>query len=408
MATIRPFRALRPTPSMAARVACVPYDVVDDSEVREFIGENPLSFLRVTRPEAELAEQEKQTAVFAFEQARKNLIWLIDEGILVNDAKDLLYVYQLTDGSHRQTGVVACCSLDEYEQGLIRKHENTRPDKVENRTGHLLTLRAQTGLILLAHRGTEKIKKLAADATTTEPLYDFHAADGTQHTIWRVSETEPWVRAFSEVPVMYIADGHHRIESAATARKRILSGNGNLPGGDEFNFVMAGIFPAEELQILAYNRAVRGLNGLTVDEFFKRLQPVFSISESGQKVPQKHGEICAYVNGKWFTLSLHADSFHDSDLIERLDVSILQDRILGPVLGIDDPRTDERLIFVGGNRGTQELERFVDGGEADVAFSLFPTTMGDLLAVSDADKIMPPKSTWFEPKLKDGLLIHKI
>lgn len=393
---------------MADRVACVPYDVVDDSEVREFISENPLSFLRVTRPEAELAEQEKQTAVFAFERARQNLRRLIDEGILVSDLKDSLYVYRLTDGSHRQTGVVACCSLDEYEQGQIRKHENTRPDKVENRTGHLLTLRAQTGLILLAHRSTETIKKLAAEATTIEPLYDFHAADGTQHTIWRVSDTSPWVNAFSEVPILYIADGHHRIESAATARQRILASAGNLPSGDEYNFVMAGIFPAEELQILAYNRAVRSLNGLTIDEFFERLRPTFSISESEQKRPQKHGEICIYLDGKWFTLSLRADSFHDSDLTERLDVSILQDRILRPVLGIEDPRTDERLIFVGGNRGTKELEKIVDNGGAAIAFSLFPTTMDDLLAVSDAGKIMPPKSTWFEPKLKDGLLIHKI
>jgi uncharacterized protein (DUF1015 family) len=393
---------------MADRVACVPYDVVDDSEVREFIRENPLSFLRVTRPEAELAEQERQTAVFAFEQARQNLRRLIDEDILVSDTEPSLYVYRLTAGAHQQTGVVACCSLDEYEQGQIRKHENTRPDKVENRTGHLLTLRAQTGLILLAHRGTDTIKKLSAEAIAGEPLYDFHVSDGTQHTIWRVSDTEPWIQAFAKVPAMYIADGHHRIESAATARKRILSGNGNLPGGDEFNFVMAGIFPAEELQILAYNRAVRDLNGLTAEQFLERVQPMFSVTETDRKEPKKHGEICVYLGGKWYRLSLSVEYFHDSDLIERLDVSILQDRILEPILGIDDPRTDERIIFVGGNRGTQELERLVDNGEAAVAFSLFPTTMHDLLAVSDAGEIMPPKSTWFEPKLKDGLLIHKI
>jgi uncharacterized protein (DUF1015 family) len=393
---------------MADRVACVPYDVVDDSEVREFIRENPLSFLRVTRPEAELAVQERQTAVFAFEQARKNLLRLIDEGILISDSEDSLYVYRLTTGAHQQTGVVACCSLDEYEQGLIRKHENTRPDKVENRTGHLLTLRAQTGLILLAHRGTEAIKKMAAEATATEPLYDFHVADGTQHTIWRVSDAAPWSNAFSDVPMLYIADGHHRIESAATARKRILAGGGNLPSGDEYNFVMAGIFPAEELQIMAYNRAVRDLNGLTAEQFLQRLQPTFGVSETDQNKPRKHGEICVYLDGKWYELSLNAGSLHEADLIKRLDVSILQNQILGPILGIVDPRTDERIIFVGGNRGTQELERLVNSGEAAIAFSLFPTTMSDLLAVSDAGEIMPPKSTWFEPKLKDGLLIHKI
>jgi Uncharacterized conserved protein len=408
VATIKPFRALRPQPDVADRVACVPYDVVDDSEVREFIHENPLSFLRVTRPEAELAEQERQTAVFAFEQARQSLRRLIDEGILISETDDSLYVYRLRTGVHEQTGVVACCSLDEYEQGLIRKHENTRPDKVENRTGHLLTLRAQTGLILLAQRGTETIQKLAMEAAATDPLYDFHAADGTQHTIWRITDTKPWLQAFSEVPVMYIADGHHRIESAATARKRILAGDGNLPGGDEFNFVMAGIFPAEELRIMAYNRAVRDLNGLTVGDFLERLQPVFTISESKTKEPKSHGEISMYLAEKWYKLSFNETYSHEPDLIARLDVSILQDRILKPILGIDDPRTDERIIFVGGNRGTAELERLVNIGKAAVAFSLFPTTMDDLLAVSDAGEIMPPKSTWFEPKLRDGLLIHQI
>jgi uncharacterized protein (DUF1015 family) len=408
VATIKPFRALRPIPHMANRVACVPYDVVDDSEVREFIRENPLSFLRVTRPEAEIPEQYKTAPVIAFEQARKNLRGLIDEGIFISETKASLYVYRLSAGAHQQTGIVACCSLDEYEQGLIRKHENTRPDKVENRTGHLLTLRAQTGLILLAHRGTETIKKLAKDATATDPLYDFRAADGTQHTIWQTSDTKSWLQAFSEVPVMYIADGHHRIESAATARKRILAGNGNLPGGNEFNFVMAGIFPAEELRIMAYNRAVRDLNGLQTREFLELLQPTFSISESEQKEPKTHGEICIYLGGKWYTLSFSEKYSHATDLIGRLDVSIVQNQILGPVLGINDPRTDDRIIFVGGKRGTKELEKLVDSGEATVAFSLFPTTMDDLLAVSDAGEIMPPKSTWFEPKLKDGLLIHQI
>jgi uncharacterized protein (DUF1015 family) len=249
---------------------------------------------------------------------------------------------------------------------------------------------------------------LAAEAVTTEPLYDFRAADGSQHTIWRVSDTGPWLQAFSEVPVMYIADGHHRIESAATARKRILAGDGNLPAGGEFNFVMAGIFPAEQLRIMAYNRSVRDMNGLTAQEFLERVQPTFIVSESEQKEPKTHGEICVYLGGNWYKLSFNVDYSHEPDPIERLDVSILQDRILGPILGIDDPRTDERIIFIGGKRGTEELERMVDSGEAAVAFSLFPTTMDDLLAVSDAGEIMPPKSTWFEPKLKDGLLIHQI
>ena len=408
MAAIRPFRALRPVPELAERVACVPYDVVDDDEVNEFVRENPLSFLRVTRPEAELTEQERSTPVFAFERARQSLRKLIDDGILVNDPEPSIYVYRLANGVHQQTGVVACCSLDEYESGLIRKHENTRPDKVLNRTGHLLTLRAQTGLILLTYPGTETINDFTSAVVSTEPLYDFHAADGIRHTVWRVCDTKPWLDVFSEISMMYIADGHHRIESADVARKRIIAGAGALPSGDEFNFVMAGIFPAEELRIMAYNRAVRNLNGLSADEFLTSLQQTFIVSDAEHKEPETHGEICMYLGGKWYKLFFNVAYFREPDPIERLDVSILQDNILKPILGIDDPRTDERLIFVGGKRGTAELERLVDSGEATVAFSLFPTTMRDLLEVSDANEIMPPKSTWFEPKLKDGLLVHKI
>ena len=392
---------------MAAKVACVPYDVVDDDEVREFVGENPLSFLRVTRPEAELPEKDKETAVYAFQRARQNLKRLIDEQIFVNDNEPSLYVYRLKNGSHEQTGLVACCSLDEYEQGLIKKHENTRPDKVQNRTGHLLTLRAQTGLILLAYRGTESIEKLSGDVIRREPLYDFCAGDGVQNTIWRVLDTDPWVAAFSKVPALYIADGHHRIESAKVARERILAADSNVPGGTEIDYVMAGIFPAEELKILAYNRAVRSLNGLSEDEFLALIKEhYFVVDAADHKEPQMHSEICMYMGGKWYKLFFNMQHFHEQDSIERLDVSILQDNLLGPILGIEDPRTDERIVFVGGARGTRELERLVDGGEAAAAFSLFPTTMDDLLTVSDAGEIMPPKSTWFEPKLKDGLLVH--
>ncbi len=408
MSKIRPFRALRPVPELAKQVACVPYDVVDDAEVLDFINENPLSFLRVTRPEAELSEDERSTPVLAFERARASLRELVDDEVLVNEAQPSLYVYRLSIKAHSQTGVVACCSLDEYESGLIRKHENTRPEKVLNRTGHLLTLRAQTGLILLAYRGTEAITALTKAVMKNEPLYDFQVSDGSHHTVWLVSDTSEWVDAFEEVPMLYIADGHHRIESADVARRRIATGGGDLPAGDEFNYVMAGIFPAEDLRILAYDRAVRDLNGLSVDEMLARIQESFVLTGSGKKIPEDRGEICMYTRGKWYTLMFSVAFFADPGPIARLDVSILQDYILGPILGIDDPRTDERLMFVGGDRGTSELERLVDSGEAAAAFSLFPTSMEDLFAVSDANEIMPPKSTWFDPKLKDGLLIHKI
>lgn len=408
MSIIRPFRALRPRADLAAQVACVPYDVVDESEVHEYIRENALSFLRVTRPEAELSGIDKVTPERVFERARLNLQGLIDKGVLISEAESSLYVYRLSTDTHQQTGIVACCSLDEYEGGLIRKHEKTRPDKVEDRTGHLLTLRAQTGLILLTYRGIEMIHKLSEDAAKTVPLYDFHGSDGICHTVWRVSETAPWTQAFSEVPSLYIADGHHRIESADAARKSMSKENPEHSGDEDYNFVMAGIFPAEDLKILAYNRAVRALNGLTSDEFLDRLRQTFIVSDAEQKEPKTHGEMCMYLGGKWYKLFFNMQYFHEPDPIERLDVSILQDNILGPLLGITDPRTDDRIVFVGGGRGTNELEKLVDSGEAIAAFSLFPTTMEDLLAVSDANEIMPPKSTWFEPKLKDGLVVNRI
>jgi len=378
---------------------------VNDNEVREYISENPLSFLRVTRPEAELSGNDTTIPERVFEQARRNLQEFIDNGVLINDPEPSIYIYRLATDTHQQTGVVACCSLDEYENGLIRKHENTRPDKVEDRTGHLLALRAQTGLILLTYRGTDPIKQLTADAVSADPLYDFRAADGVRHTIWRAAAAEPWTESFSRVPTMYIADGHHRIESAAAARRTLTANQSNRSDCD---FVIAGIFPAEDLRILAYNRAVRDLNGLEPAELLDRLRKTFIVSETDQKEPKVHGEICMYLGGTWYRLFFNVQYYRQPDPIERLDVSILQDNVLGPLLGITDPRTDSRIVFVGGGRGTSELERLVDSGEAAAAFSLFPTSMDDLLAVSDANEIMPPKSTWFEPKLKDGLLVHEI
>ena len=408
MAAIKPFRALRPVPEKAKLVSCVPYDVVYESEVREFIEANPLSFLRVTRSEAEFAEGAAPSPEAAFERARQNLQTMIADGLLLREAEPSLYIYRLAGPSHTQTGIVACCSLDEYEQGLIKKHENTRPDKVADRTGHMVAVRAQTGLIFLTFRGTDKLRALIAGAVATGPIYDFPCAGDVQHTIWRIADTADWVEAFGEVPAIYVADGHHRVESANLARKTLRDQNPAHTGAEDYNYVVAGLFPAEDLRILAYNRVVKDLNGLTEDEFFDKLRESFTISESGEKVPQNHGEFCMYLGGKWYKLSYSIRYFRQPDPVERLDVSILQEAVLGPVLGIDDPRTNKRIGFVGGARGTDELERLVDEGEVALAFSMFPTTMDDLLAVSDMGEIMPPKSTWFEPKLKDGLIIHEI
>ncbi|MGC2236858.1 MAG: DUF1015 family protein [Pyrinomonadaceae bacterium] len=408
MAVIKPFRALRPTLEKAKQVSCVPYDVVYESEVRAFIEKNPVSFLRVTRSEAEFPEGSNPPVEEVFARAKENLQKFIDRQIFANEAEPSVYIYRLAAETHSQTGVVACCSIDEYELGVIKKHENTRPDKVEDRTAHMLALRAQTGLIFLAFRNTEKIKRLIAEAVETKPIYSFHCPDGIRQTIWRVALTEDIVGAFKEVPALYIADGHHRMESAKLAREKLQALNAGHTGAEDYNFVVAGMFPSEDLRIMAYNRVVKDLNGLSEEEFFHKIREKFIVTETDEKVPANHGEFCMYTNGKWYLLSFNVQFFRALDPIEGLDVSILQDYLLNPILGINDPRTDKRIGFVGGARGTDELEKIVDEGVAKLAFSLFPTTMDDLFAVSDMGEIMPPKSTWFEPKLKDGLLVHLI
>ena len=408
MATIKPFRALRPTPDKAKQVACVPYDVVSKSELRAFVDENQLSFLRVTRPRYEFDKGEKPSWEEIFAKAKTNLEWFVSEGILQQDIDEAVYVYRLSNDEHSQTGVVACCSLDEYASGAIKKHENVRPDKVDERTGHILTLHAQTGLIFLAFRGTEKIAKLIKAVSSEGPIYDFAGPDGIRQQVWRTIDTAPFVDAFRDVPSIYVADGHHRIESALHVREALRKKNAKYDCIEDYNYVMAGMFPAEELQILPYNRIVKDLNDLTTEKFFKKLRKNFSVKETKRRVPKTHGEICMYLDGGWFRLRFENEEARNLDLIDHLDVSILQNFILEPILGISDPRTDERLNFVGGNRGTDAIERSVDEGEAAVGFSMYPTTMDDLLSVSDAGEIMPPKSTWFEPKLKDGLLVHLI
>ena len=408
MAVIKPFRALRPASERAKQVSCVPYDVVYEQEVREFIEANPLSFLRVTRPEADFSKNSSPDSSEVFKRAKENLQEFIDREIFAREAEPSFYVYRLSTDAHAQTGVVACCSLDEYELGTIKKHEKIRPDKVEDRTNHMLAVKAQTGLIFLAFRATDRIKLLIFEATQTKPIYDFCCSDGVQQTVWRVALTEDLTKAFAEVPTLYIADGHHRIESAKLARDILRRRNPNHTGAEDYNFVVAGIFPAEDLQILPYNRVIKDLNGLSEEEFFNKVGKNFTVTRTTEKVPHKHGEFCMYINGDWYKLKFAIDFARKPNAIENLDVSILQNYLLAPVLGINDARTDTRIGFVGGARGVAELEKIVDEGSAKIAFSMFPTTMSDLFAVSDMNEIMPPKSTWFEPKLKDGLLVHLI
>lgn len=377
-------------------------------EVRRTINENPLSFLRITRTEAEFGDNDSPDPSEVFERSRENLQKFIDAGVFFSENEPALYVYRLKDEDHVQTGVVACCSLDEYESGLIKRHEKTRPDKVKDRTDHLLAVRAQTGLILLAFRGTDAIRALLFEAVQREPLYDFRCVGNVEHTFWRIDDTDKWVKEFQAVPSLYIADGHHRVESADRARRELMAADGSNDGSEEYNYVLAGVFPAEELRILAYNRLVTGLNGLPEEEFLSRISENFVISEADGGICEQPGEIRMYFRAKWLKLLFAIDHIQAPNPVDALDVTILHNYILQPILGISDERTDERISFVGGKDSVEKLSNRVDEGRAKVAFSLFPTSMNDLLVVSDMDEIMPPKSTWFDPKLKDGILIHLI
>ena len=409
MATIRPFNALRPQGDGAAQVAAVPYDVVNTEEARALAAGNPWSFLHVSRSEIDLPDGTPIYSDKVYAKALANFEQLIKECPLEDEETPSLYLYRLVMGDHEQIGVVACCSVDEYDRDIIRKHERTRRDKEDDRTRHIMVLRAQTGPVFLTYRGEVRIDSLVADALTRNPpLYDFVANDDIRHTIWRVPNYQPLVEAFAEVPYLYIADGHHRAASASRARAELKEHGFGFIGNEEYNFFLCVLFPDDQLQILPYNRIVRDLNGMSREEFLARLRESFELTESASPSPKQRGEWSMYLDAQWYGLALPNDAARPEGLVDSLDVSILQTRLLDPILDVKNVRTDKRIDFVGGIRGTGELEKLVKEGKAAVAFSLYPTTIDDLLHVSDAGEIMPPKSTWFEPKLRDGLLIHQI
>jgi uncharacterized protein (DUF1015 family) len=415
---LRPFPALRPTPQKAAQVSAVPYDVVNREEAAQLAEGNPLSFLHVSRPEIDLDPKTDPHGAPVYAQAQKALAKLKAEAPLVVENEPMLYLYRLKQGSHVQTGIAATFSVEEYDAGGIAKHEKTRPDKEDDRTRHMLALGAQTGPAYLAYRGLPEIDERVARITSHEmPLFDFTAPDGVTHTIWAVRETAPFVEAFKRVPRLYIADGHHRSASASRAHAEL--GRQGAAGGARSSaaahaFFLAVAFPAEELRILPYHRVVRDLRGLSAESVLKQVSERFHITENASPEP-KRGEFAMYLHisgrGRWVGLKPKMPPKQppaQGGGIAGLDVSVLQDQLLAPILGIQDPRTDARIDFVGGIRGAQELERRVDRGQAAVAFALHPTTLEDVMSVSDAGGIMPPKSTWFEPKLRDGLLSHVI
>jgi uncharacterized protein (DUF1015 family) len=408
VAVIRPFRALRPPAERAQAVASVPYDVVNTEEARALAEGKPLSFLHVSRPEIDLPPGTDIYSDAVYRKAVENFEKLIATCPLEKESEPSLYLYRLIMGHHEQIGVVACCSIDEYDNDTIRKHERTRRDKEDDRTRHMLMLRAQTGPVFLTYRRRAEIDEQVAAAITAAPLYDITAEDGIRHTIWRLTETESLVNSFNSVPLLYIADGHHRAASASRARAELRDQSFSHTGKEDYNYFLTVIFPDSQLQILAYNRVVKDLNGLSREDFLEAVRRQFTITENATPAPEERGNWSMYLDGKWYGLQLSPETTLPTGTVQTLDVSILQDRLLDPVLGIKDIRTDKRVDFVGGLRGTKELERLVDEGKAVVAFSLYPTTVAELLMVSDANEIMPPKSTWFEPKLRDGLLIHPI
>lgn len=407
MLRIRAFNAIHPQPNRASQVACVPYDVINTAEARQLAQGLPHSFLHVIRSEIDLPATTDPYDQAVYSKAKANLEQFLRSGVLVRDPHPRLFIYRQVMNHKAQLGVVCCCHVDDYVNDVIKKHEKTRQDKEDDRTRHILTLNAHAEPVFLTYRDRRQIDNLVQNDTNDRPLFHFVARDGVTHTVWPVHEAGPYLDAFAEVPCAYIADGHHRSASAARAGMERRNANPKHRGDEEYNWFLAVLFPASHLQILPYNRTVKDLQGLSPADFLERLQTVGGVSPADGS-PDRAGVVCLYANQRWHRLEFDEQTIDRSDPIGSLDVSLLQERVLGPILGVGDPRTDKRIDFVGGIRGPAELERRVNSGEAAVAFSMFPTTIEQLMAVSDAGQIMPPKSTWFEPKLRSGLLIHSL
>ena len=405
MAFIRPFKAVRPAPERAQAVSSVPYDVVNTEEARQLASGNPLSFLHVTRSEIDLPAGTDPYSAGVYARAKENFAALRQQAPMVAESEPALYFYRLRMGAHEQTGVTGCFSVDEYERDVIKKHERTRRDKEDDRTRHIVETRAQTGVVFLTYKASGAVDAIARRVTAGAPLYDFTAEDAIHHTIWKADakQSAELVDAFSRIPCLYIADGHHRAASAARARTEMRA-RGEAQHADAF---IAVAFPDNQMQILPYNRLVKDLNGQSADAFLSALRRQLPVRD-GSPSPAGKGHVSMFLGGKWYDLDLSNAQPADRSRAAALDVARLQQHVLEPVLGIGDVRTDKRIDFVGGARGTAALEKAVAGGAAAVAFSMHPVTIDDLMSIADEGGIMPPKSTWFEPKLRDGLLVHVI
>ena len=412
MAVLRPFKAVRPVPEMASKVAALPYDVMNSEEAREMVKDNPYSFLHVDKAEVDLDPSIDLYDKKVYLKARENLDKLVSDGICRQDNEPQLYIYRQIMNGRSQTGLVGCTAIDDYINNVIKKHELTRADKEADRINHVDYCDANTGPIFLTYREDRSINSLIEDwKGSHEPVYDF-VADGVENTVW-VIDCPKTIKIitdkFAAVDYLYIADGHHRAASAVKVGKMRREENPSYTGDEEFNYFLAVLFPENELAIMDYNRVIKDLNGNTTEQFMQKMKDVFEIEKIGKPAykPEKKHTFGMLLDGDWYKLTAKDGTFDPSDPVGRLDVSILQNKVISPIFGIDDPRTDKRIDFIGGIRGLGELERRVNS-DMKIAFSMYPTTLEDLMDIADAGKIMPPKSTWFEPKLMSGLFIHKL
>ncbi len=410
MVKVRPFRGLRPAKELAEKIASPPYDVLDSDEARELVKDNPLSFLRVVKPEVDLEPSIDLYDRAVYEQGARNLRRLMENGAMIQEDIPTFYFYRQIMDDHSQVGLVATVSAQDYRNNLIKKHEFTRKVKEEDRIRHIEIQNAQCGPVFLTYTDVPELDSLQIRiCNTTDPEYDFTSPDGIRHTLWLVNDdedTKTIENIFCGVPSLYVADGHHRsAASTIIAERRQISNSGHT-GNEEYNYFLAVIFPKSQMKILPYNRVVADLNGNTADEFIDRVKEKFTVSDNPDPSPGHKLMYSMYLDNKWYGLEPKVSSFSSDDPVKSLDASILQENLLNPVLGIDDPRTSDRIKFVGGIRGTEELERLVNSGKYSVAFSLFPTSIDQLINVADSGNVMPPKSTWFEPKLRSGMVVH--
>ena len=415
MATVKPFNALRPQKENAHIIASVPYDVVNREEAKELVSNNNLSFLKVTRSEIDLPDDVNPYSKEVYEKAKENITQLKKNGPLNEDAKPHFYLYRLVMNGRAQVGIAATFAVDDYDNNIILKHEKTRKVKEDDRTNHIVTTETQTGIVFLTYRGAEAINNLV-DKTIdkTKPEYDYTSPDGIQHTVWLLPDeyNNTLIEEFGKQDKLYVADGHHRAKSASRAREEKRNSNPNHTSDEEYNYFIAVVFPADQLKILPYNRVVFDLNNKSKEEFIRKIKDSFEIEKTDVKEPAAKRNFGMYIDNEWFSLKPTVSTLSKVDAAtsvgEKLDVSILQNFLLKPILGIEDQRTSNRIDFIGGIRGTRELEKLVNSGKAAVAFSMYPVSIDDLMNISDAGEVMPPKSTWFEPKLRDGLLSHTI